>query len=136
LVDQRDCSTARGDTTLKEDNIVEVKKLEATSITTTDLLTEVARHGTRGMLAVALGAEAQALLESHQHEKMPTGEQRLIRNGYLPERPFQTGIGSIEVNVPRARGRATENKIKFTSSIVPVTCAGVKILINFFLYFI
>jgi putative transposase len=119
LVDQRDCSTDRGDTTLKEDNIIGFKKLEATSTTTTDLLTEIAKHGAREMLAAALGAEVQLFLESHQHKKMPTGKPRLIRNGYLPERPIQTGIGSIEIKVPRVRDRAPENKIKFTSSIVP-----------------
>jgi hypothetical protein len=57
LVDQRDCSTDRGDTALKEDNIIGFKMLEATSATTTDLLTEIAKHGAREMLAAALGAE-------------------------------------------------------------------------------
>jgi putative transposase len=37
----------------------------------------------------------------------------------LPERPIQTGIGSIEVKVPRVRDRAPLDKIKFSSSIVP-----------------
>ncbi len=102
---------------MSEDNIIGLKKLEAN--TTTDLLTELAKQGAREMLATALGLEVQAFIESHQHEKMPTGEPRIIRNGYLPERPVQTGIGSIEVRVPRVRDRASEDKIKFKSSIVP-----------------
>lgn len=105
---------------MKEDNLIKFKKLEAPSTITADLLTEIARHGAREMLAAALGSEVQAFLESHQHEKMPTGEPRLIRNGYLPVRPIQTGIGSIEVKVPRVRDRAPEDKIKFRSSIVPL----------------
>lgn len=102
---------------MKEDNLIEFKKPEAN--TTTDLLTEIARQGAREMLATALGFEVQAFLESHEQEKMPTGEPRLIRNGYLPKRPIQTGIGSIEVQVPRVRDRAPEDKIKFNSAIVP-----------------
>lgn len=100
---------------MKEDNVIEFKNPGST----TDLLTELARRGAKEMLATALEIEIQGFLEAHQHDKVPTGESRLIRNGYLPERPIQTGIGSIEVKVPRVRDRALEDKIKFKSSIVP-----------------
>lgn len=102
---------------MKEDSVIEFKKPETN--TTRDLLTEIARNGAKEMLAAALGLEVQAFLEAHQHEKMPTGESRLIRNGYLPERPIQTGIGSIEIKVPRVRDRAPLDKVKFSSSIIP-----------------
>jgi len=99
-----------------EDNLIQFKKPETN--TTNDLLTEIARQGAREMLSTALGLEVQNFLALHQ-EKMPNGEPRLIRNGYLPERAIQTGIGAIEVKVPRVRDRASLDKIKFTSSIIP-----------------
>ena len=100
---------------MREDNLIEFKKPEAI----TDLLTDIARRGAKEMLAAALDFEVQAFLEAHQHDKTPNGEPRLIRNGYLPERPIQTGIGVIDVKVPRVRDKASEDKIKFNSSIVP-----------------
>lgn len=50
----------------------------------------------------------------HQDEG---GRQRLVRNGYLPERTLQTGLGAIEVRAPRVRDRGKE--IKFSSAILP-----------------
>jgi transposase-like protein len=50
------------------------------------------------------------------------GNQRITRNGYLPERDIQTGVGPVPVKVPRARDRHKDSqsgKIHFRSSIVP-----------------
>ena len=41
-----------------------------------------------------------------------------MRNGYLPERSIQTGIGSIPVKVPRVRDRSGSG-IQYTSRLVP-----------------
>lgn len=44
----------------------------------------------------------------------------VTRNGHLPERNLQTGIGDIPVKVPRVADRRKEGaKIRFTSSILP-----------------
>jgi transposase-like protein len=46
----------------------------------------------------------------------------VVRNGYLPKRTIQTGIGGVEVQAPRVRDRAPEGaaeKIHFTSRILP-----------------
>ena len=40
------------------------------------------------------------------------------RNGYLPERQVQTGIGSVSVSVPKVRDRSGSG-IKFNSRVVP-----------------
>lgn len=101
---------------MKEDNLIQFKKPEAN--TTSDLLTEITRQGAREMLSAALGLEVQAFLELHQ-QAMPSGEPRLIRNGYLPRRSVQTGIGALEIKAPRVRDRASLDKIKFNSAIVP-----------------
>lgn len=44
-----------------------------------------------------------------------------MRNGYLPERDVQTGIGPVTVKMPRVRDRSAtgENRIQFSSSILP-----------------
>jgi putative transposase len=42
----------------------------------------------------------------------------VVRNGYLPERKIQTGIGAIPVKVPKVRDRSG-NKVKFQSSLLP-----------------
>ena len=47
---------------------------------------------------------------------------RVTRNGYLPERKVQTGIGPVTVKAPRLRDRQSDNeteRIRFTSSILP-----------------
>ena len=41
----------------------------------------------------------------------------VVRNGYLPEREIQTGIGNIPVKCPRVRDNG--KKVKFTSAILP-----------------
>jgi len=44
-----------------------------------------------------------------------------VRSGYGPERKVQTGIGEIEVRVPKATDRRKDapSKVRFTSSILP-----------------
>ena len=42
----------------------------------------------------------------------------MVRNGYLPARSIQTGLGDIAVKVPKVRDRS-ESGIKFNSSLVP-----------------
>ena len=50
------------------------------------------------------------------------GCQRITRNGYLPEREIQTGVGPVAVKVSRVRDRGQEeetDRIRFSSSILP-----------------
>ena len=48
----------------------------------------------------------------------PPGRRRVVRNGYLPERFIQTGIGPVSVRQPRVRDRG-DGAIRFTSAILP-----------------
>lgn len=82
-----------------------------------DALTELLREGAQRMLAAAIEAEVNDFLERFQDEKLADGRQRLVRNGQLPERAIQTGIGPVAVSVPRVRDRA--KTIRFTSAILP-----------------
>jgi transposase-like protein len=68
------------------------------------------------MLA-AIEAEVRGFLVRHQGLQDEQGRQRLVRNGYLPQRTIQTGLGDIEVKAPRVRDRAKQ--IRFSSAILP-----------------
>jgi len=86
-----------------------------------DPLTEMLRQGARTLIEQALQAELEALLENVGHLKDERGRRRVVRNGYLPERQIQTGIGPVEVKVPRIRDRAASSQatIRFHPSILP-----------------
>lgn len=85
-----------------------------------DMLTEIAREGAKRMLAAAMEQEVADFIQKYQSERLENGGQRIVRNGYLPERNIQTGIGDIAVKQPRARDKSnTDNKIIFSSKIIP-----------------
>ncbi len=82
-----------------------------------DVLTDLLRSGAKQMLAAAIEAEIQEFVMQHQGLRDGQGRARIVRNGYLPERSIQTGVGDIEVKVPRARDR--DGVIRFGSKILP-----------------
>jgi len=104
---------------LKKDTVVSIEEPN----TTKDMLTEVLREGAQKLLAEAVQAELEELLEEYEAQRDEEGRQRLVRNGYLPTREIQTGIGGIEVRIPRIRdrrsGQESEEIIRFRSSLVP-----------------
>jgi len=72
------------------------------------------------MLAVALEAEVQAFVQQHQHLVNEQGQQDVVRNGHLPEREIQTGLGAMTVKVPRVKDkRKGDEKVRFNSQILP-----------------
>lgn len=85
---------------------------------TEDPLTELLRRGARDLLKQAVEAELQALLEANQHVRLADGRPAVVRNGHLPERTVQTGIGEVTVQVPRVRDRSG-NGIRFHSNLLP-----------------
>jgi transposase-like protein len=86
-------------------------------------LTEVLREGAQKLLAEAVQIEVGSFLEQYKELRDEQGHQRVVRNGYLPEREIQTGLGGIKVRVPRTRdrdpGKEPEKLIRFRSSLVP-----------------
>ncbi len=81
-------------------------------------LTEVLQAGARKLLAQAVEAEAALFLESYAVLVDDAGRRRVVRNGYLPERAIQTGVGPVRVRQPRVRDRG-DGAIRFTSAILP-----------------
>jgi transposase-like protein len=85
-----------------------------------DVLTEALRDGARKMLAQAVEAEVAAWIADHAHLKDTAGHKQVVRNGHLPERTIQTGLGPIEVQQPRVRDRRPAGQREaFTSAILP-----------------
>ena len=99
-----------------------VLPLEKPSEYVEDPLTEVLRKGAREMLAHAVEAEVAVFLQDHDEIRDERDRQMIVRNGHLPERKIQTGIGAVRVRAPRVRDRRDlpkEEKISFTSKILP-----------------
>ena len=82
-----------------------------------DPLTEFIRQGARDLIAQAIETELNELLEQFSHQTTD-GKQSVVRNGYLPKRTVQTGVGDVEVQVPKIRDRSG-NGIKFNSKLIP-----------------
>ncbi|HVI72911.1 MAG TPA: IS256 family transposase [Pyrinomonadaceae bacterium] len=101
---------------MQEDNLVEYRN-PGIALPVADALTAVLRQGAQELLLQAIETEVSEFLVSHRELKAADGKQRVVRNGYLPERTIQTGIGDVAVKAPRVRDRAGE--IKFSSSILP-----------------
>ena len=102
---------------MKKDNVIELEKPEGNF---EDHLTEILRHGCTRILSEALKTEIGIFIEHYKELRDAQGRQRVIRNGYLPQREIQTGLGQVKVQVPRARDRESDgDSIRFSSSILP-----------------
>src|SRR3954471_17825086 len=85
-----------------------------------DVLTDILRDGARRMLAQAIEAEVASWIDDHAHLKDDQGRRQVVRNGHLPGRAIQTGIGAVEVQRPRVRDRGPpDQREAFTSAIPP-----------------
>ena len=105
-------------TPMKKNNVLELKT-QSTNTLIEDNLTNFMRIQAQKLLQVAVEQEVNEFVRQHQ-EMLPGGQQRVVLNGYLPERNIQTGIGDVAVKMPRVRDRATvDEKLVFTSNLVP-----------------
>ena len=85
-----------------------------------DVLTEILRSGARKLLAEAIEAEVAAWIDAHAHLKDEAGRRQVVRNGYLPQREIQTGLGDVGAKQPRVHDRrAAPEREHFTSAILP-----------------
>jgi transposase-like protein len=85
---------------------------------TKDALTEVLRSGAQKLLLAAVEEELENFLKGYSSLHLSDGRLAVVRNGYLPARTIQTGIGSIEVQVPKVRDRSVSG-VKFNSALLP-----------------
>ena len=74
--------------------------------------------GARQLLAQAVESEVQELLAEHAERRTLSGHAGVVRNGYLPERELQTGLGLISVKIPKVRAKCG-TPVTFQSALVP-----------------
>ena len=80
-------------------------------------LESVLREGARKLLQQAIEEEVARYIDQSKYELDTKGHRLVTRNGHLPERKIQTGIGPLEVRQPRVRDKRKGSQ--FNSSILP-----------------
>lgn len=83
-----------------------------------DPLHELIRDGARRLIAEAVECELESMLKSYSDQTLGDGRKAVVRNGHLPERTIQTGVGEVAVRVPKVRDRSGGG-VKFNSTLLP-----------------
>ena len=83
-----------------------------------DPLTDLLRTGAEQLIYRAVEGELKDLLASHSARRRADGNAGVVRNGYLPERALQTGLGPVTVRIPKVRAKTGE-PVTFHSALVP-----------------
>ncbi|MDP7105331.1 MAG: IS256 family transposase, partial [SAR202 cluster bacterium] len=93
----------------------------STSAATGDPLTDILRRGARDLLIQAVEAEAGTWIADHSGLTDQQGHRQVVRNGYAASRTIVTGVGKLEVAMPRVHDRrpASGGRERFTSRILP-----------------
>jgi transposase-like protein len=99
---------------MKKNNVLEFAGRD----TITDPLTALLRSGAQQLINQAVEAELQELLSQHSERRTEDGHAGVVRNGHLPERKLQTGLGPVTVRVPKVRSNAGK-PVTFHSALVP-----------------
>lgn len=89
---------------------------------TGDVVTDILRQGAQKMLTAAIQAEVDAYIAAHTELLDSDGHRLVVRNGYLPERQIQTGVGAVTIRQPRIDDRRVDDageKMRFMSRILP-----------------
>ena len=99
---------------MKKSTVNELEDREAI----VDPLTELLREGAQRLMQQAVGVELEALLAEHGGRRTEAGTAGIVRNGFLPERELQTGVGPVTVRIPKVRAKTGE-PATFRSALVP-----------------
>jgi len=83
-----------------------------------DPLTELLRAGAEQLIYQAVEGELQELLAEHAERRTEDGRAGVVRNGHLPARQLQTGLGPVTVEIPKVRAKTGE-PVTFRSALVP-----------------
>jgi len=99
-----------------------------------DVLTEILRTGARQMLIDAIEDEVASYLARHAHERDERGHRLVVRNGVRKGRTIQSGLGTIQLDLPRVDDRRLDKngeRDRFTSAILPPYLRKTKTLEEF-----
>ncbi|MBT7668747.1 MAG: IS256 family transposase [Bdellovibrionales bacterium] len=83
-----------------------------------DPLSELLKTGAQKLIRNAIEIELGELLAANAHRRTDEDKAAVIRNGYLPERELQTGIGPVKVKIPKIRTRKGD-PVVFHSALIP-----------------
>lgn len=83
-----------------------------------DPLTDLLRNGARELIATAVNAELEELLATYADRRTEDGRSAVVRNGFQPTRQVVTGVGPVDIRVPKVRSR-TDEPVRFHSALVP-----------------
>ena len=94
-----------------------------------DPLTEVLRLGARQLLIDSIDAEVATWIEDRQTITDAQGHRQVVRNGYASSRTVVTGVGPLDVKMPRVHDRRPDDeRERFTSSILPPYLRKAKVI--------
>ena len=83
-----------------------------------DALTELLKAGAQQLISTAVEAELKIFLAQFANARTDAGHAAVVRNGHHPERPIQTGIGPVNVCIPKVRSKSGD-PVTFRSALVP-----------------
>ncbi len=99
---------------MKNDNVIPLEKPAENE----DLLTTMLRQGAKDLIGRAVQAELTEFLAQYQDVVDDEGRRSVVRNGYLPAREIMTGIGPVDIKVPKTRDKSGQG-IHFRSDLLP-----------------
>ena len=98
-----------------------------------DSLTELLRTGTEQLIYQAVEAGFLELLAEHSERRTEDGKAGVVRNGHLPVRELQTGLGPVTVQIPKVRAKSGKIAISGAghTSAIFINIMGIHDLIGF-----
>ncbi len=105
----------KGHTAMRKSNVIKLKNPE---LFEQDPLTDLIRKGARDLIQRAIETELNELLDKCSGRRAPNDKAGVVRNGYLPERSIETGVGPVTVKIPKVRSK-DGHPISFRSALVP-----------------
>ena len=87
-------------------NIVDFARRDAM----TDALMELLKTGAQALIAPAVETEFAGYMEQFSELRTEADHAAVVRNGYHPARPFQTGIEPVSVRIPRMAHRSPSDR--------------------------
>ena len=99
---------------MNNNNVLEFATRDAIS----DPLTALLRSGAQQLINQAVEVELQELLSQYFDRRTYDGHSVVVRNGHLPGRDLQIGLGPVTVKVPKVRSKTGE-PVTFRSALVP-----------------
>jgi putative transposase len=84
---------------MSKDNIISLENPEGNA----GVLTSLLRSGARELIKKAVQSEQAEFLSQYEDMTDSEGRPLVVRNGYLPQRELKTGIGPVDIKVPKTR---------------------------------